>query len=133
MKLEEALPALRAGKKIRRKCRQKQKHIKMHVGYAVAGRIINQNSVIYDLTIMELEADDWEILKETKKVKLRDLTEEQCCRWVKINCEKLMDEENCEGCPFVKVVCTPHVLKWWFYHQDIFNNKFLDQEIEVEE
>ena len=131
MKLEDVLPSLRMGKKIRRNnwCKDTYIYINSY------GKFQTQSGRPFEIILdclYDLEKDCWEIVKEKKKVKLRDLTEEQCCRWVELNCEKLM-VRDCEDCPFAKVVCTRHVPKWRFYHQDIFNDKFLDQEIEIED
>lgn len=131
MKFEEVLPALREGKKIKRKY-WGENYIKRDFRFLV-GQIIGQDSVIYALTILELEADDWEIIKEPKKVKLRDLTEEQYDLWIENNCAK--HEDSCRGCPFQKVQCDNHesLNDAWYLNKDLYSDKFLDQEIEVEE
>ena len=131
MKFEEVLPALREGKKIKRKY-WGENYIKRDFRFLV-GQIIGQDSVIYALTILELEADDWEIIKEPKKVKLRDLTEEQYDLWIENNCAK--HEDSCRGCPFQKVQCDNHesLNDAWYLNKDLYSDKFLYQEIEVEE
>lgn len=126
MKFEEVLPALRAGKKIRRKCMSdKYYHI--------------DNNHIYDnigqLYTFGVEADvlqdDWEIVEELRKVKLRDLTEEQYREYVK-GCEEGCAERICDKCPFREVTCDLNNDNCWFYHKDLYSNKFLDREFEIE-
>ena len=76
MKFEEVLPALREGKKIRRRC-----------GYYIKNnRIVDEFGVASDIL-----QDDWEIVEEkNKKIKLRDLTPEQFKTWRRRskNCRK---------------------------------------------
>ena len=64
MKFEEVLPALKAGKKIRRKCMpNRYYHIKNN-------HIVNENGELYTFGVeADILQDDWEIVKETKKVK----------------------------------------------------------------
>ena len=84
MKFEEVLPALREGKKIRRKNIIWQNYY----GFLFISEIENEifsDSVVdchYRITKEDLNTDDWEIVKEKRKVKLRDLIKEQfnsCC------------------------------------------------------
>ena len=63
--------------------------------------------------------------KESKKKKLRDLTEEEFEKWRDKNCNY-----RCSKCPFNHVVCD--YLDCWINHKDLYSNKFLEQEIEVE-
>lgn len=66
MKFEEVLPALREGKKIRRNC--------MPYGYyhIKNNHIVDENGEIYTFGVeADILQDDWEIVKEEKKVKLR--------------------------------------------------------------
>ena len=139
MKFEEVLPALREGKKAKRKAWEKGDYIKKDAreyvkkdARHVVEEIINQDSVIYSLTITDLEADDWEVSEETKKVKLRDLTEEQYKKWKDDNCWALAQIEWCVSCPFYSVRCRPDDNPWYL-NKDIFNDKFLDQEVEIED
>ena len=64
-----------------------------------------------------------------KKKKLRDLTEEAYKEWYKNNCTG----GNCGKCPFATVNCYADSEYCWVNHKDLYWNKFLDQEIEVEE
>lgn len=123
MKFEEVLPALREGKEIRRKCMpDKYYHI--------------DNNHIYDnigqLYTFGVEADilqeDWEIVKEKKKVKLRDVTEEQLERYCNNACRF-----SCATCIFNYIYCIPSSAVCWIKHKDLYSDKFLDQEIEIEE
>ena len=127
MKFEEVLPALKAGKKIRRRTWCKDTYI--YINYC--GRIVTQSGSHYDIILnglYDLKHDGWEIVKEKKKVKLRDLTGEQYCRWLKNhNCS------SCEDCLFKIVECGYTNQRCWLDNKEIYNDKFLDQEIEVEE
>ena len=132
MRFEEILPALKEGKKIRRNYWWEGHYIKR--GYKlVEGEINNQYHAAYGLTIMDLEADDWEIIKEPKKVKLRDLTAEQLNDY----CSKLTGHgknvNGCKQCLFRYVMCFTDSNSSRVYHKDLYSDKFLDQEIEVEE
>lgn len=131
MRFEEVLPALREGKKIT------NEHIKK-CGYQYIyyqdGTIFENNGGYRHLTDGDIvEIDDWEIVKEIKKVKLRDLTEEQYNKWVENNCTKYSN--YCNGCPFQKVRCDNYKITndVWYLNKDLYSDKFLDQEIEVEE
>ena len=61
-----------------------------------------------------------------KKKKLRDLTEEEYIMWKEQNCY------NCTKCMFENVVCSINSF-CWIAHKDLYSDKFLNQEIEVEE
>ena len=66
--------------------------------------------------------------KEPKKKKLRDLTKEEYNEWLNENCG------NCNKCVFYKVSCnSSYVNSSWINNKDLYSDKFLDQEIEVEE
>ena len=68
--------------------------------------------------------------KEPKKKKLRDITLEEYKKWLNKNCK--ISKECCE-CPFYAVQCQWHKVACWVNHKDLYSDKFLDQEIEVEE
>ena len=127
MKFEEILPAFRDGKKIT------NEHIK-RCGYQYIyyrdGTIFENNGGYWHLTDKEIaEIDDsWEIVKEPKKVKLRDLTEEQLEKWRRTNCIGY----KCHDCIFNKVGCI-YVAYCWIKDKSLFSDKFLDQEVEIEE
>ena len=70
--------------------------------------------------------EDWEIIKETKKVKLRDLTAEQVKKWIDENCNR---GDYCKDCPFRCIECYD---TFWLSHKDMFSDKFLNQEVEIE-
>ena len=60
-----------------------------------------------------------------KKKKLRDLTSEEYEKWRDKNCNYM-----CGKCPFNHVVCD--YLDCWVKNKDLYSDKFLNQEIEVE-
>ena len=62
-----------------------------------------------------------------KKIKLRDLTEEQYKTWRKENCTGA----NCNTCPFLRSVCSLEEF-FWGKNKDLYVGKFLNQEIEIE-
>ena len=66
--------------------------------------------------------------KEPKKKKLRDLTEEEYKKWLNKNC----NNTPCDSCNFNNVACNMGI-RSWIHHKDLYSDKFLDQEIEVEE
>ena len=132
MKFEEVLPALREGKKIR---------INVEIWVQLLGYIaldgndgvVDKYGKLYELDLSDLNADNWEVVKEPKKVKLRDLTEEQYQKWILKNCDNY--DDKCEGCPFQKVYCdrNPNIDDWWIRNKDLYSDKFLDQEVEIYE
>lgn len=67
------------------------------------------------------------------KVKLRYVTKEQYEKWFKNNCPKY--DDYCRGCPFQKVKCVNREKKndSWYLNKDLYSDKFLDHEIEIEE
>ena len=69
------------------------------------------------------------VRKISKKKKLRDLTEEEYKKWVIENCDNGI--LSCRDCVFRYVNCDKHFR--WIHHKDLYSDKFLDQEIEVEE
>lgn len=62
-----------------------------------------------------------------RKKKLRDLTIEEYKKF----CMKYNDV--CAKCPFSLVICCITSNNLWIYHKDLYSDKFLDQEIEVED
>ena len=69
----------------------------------------------------------WE-RKEKGKIKLKDMTMEDYEKWLEKNCKGL----NCRECPFRLVRCsdTPD---GWINNKELYSEKFLNQEIEMEE
>ncbi|MGN1337378.1 MAG: hypothetical protein ACI4WW_02770 [Candidatus Coprovivens sp.] len=70
------------------------------------------------------------IIKLPKKKKLRDLTIEEYKKWEEKNCHKRITD--CTQCKFNNVVCSENCSNCWFYYKELYSDKFLDQEIEVE-
>lgn len=123
MKFEEILPALREGKKIRRKSWVDKRCYSFEGGNFI---YYSNEPEIYFKQFMEediLLADDWEVVK---KVKLRDLTEEQYEKWQLQNC----GGDKCNNCIFNKVNCAIKDY-YWIKGKSLFSDKFLDQEIEL--
>lgn len=131
MKFEEILPALRAGKKV--------------MSYSIDCEYIyyspedgelytDKGCKITLLTSYVIKLDDWEIVKEKKKVKLRDLTKEQYEEWVEQNCIWMCDD-GCRGCPFRKVKCHNRYMAddVRYLNKNLYSDKFLNREIEIEE
>ena len=130
MKFEEVLPTLREGKKIRRKEIVWQNYYGFLFVSEAENEILSDNArnCDYKITKDDLNADDWEIVKKSKKVKLRDLTEEQYSSRLKNYCNL-----HCKYCRFKTVLCNYQYERCWLNHKDLYSDKFLDQEIEVEE
>jgi len=38
----------------------------------------------------------------------------------------------CDGCPFQRVICDYNQIACWIYNKDLYSDKFLNQEIEIE-
>lgn len=75
MKFEEVLPALREGKRI---TNSYLKHSEYKYLYYRDGTIFNSRGGYWHLPYSEIvNNDDWEIVEEKKKVKLRDITPDQ--------------------------------------------------------
>ena len=63
------------------------------------------------------------------KIKLRDMTFEQYEKWLDNYCRR---ETECEVCPFFKAHCFKNN-GCWVHHKDLYSDKFLDKEIEIDE
>ena len=126
MTFEEVLPALREGKKIRKASWWEGHYFKL-----ASDGIVDQDGKSFTFGKDDLCCSDWEVVKETKKVKLRDLTtQEQLEKWKERNCEG----SKCKDCVFNqnKVNCI-YIAYCWIKDKSIFSDKFLDQEVEIEE
>ena len=131
MKFEEAIKFLKEGKKIRRNNPSWLNSINyIFLGRDIYGapkirlKYLEGGPEIYIICSSDLKADDWEIIKEPKKVKLRDLTEEQYEKWRDKNCGVY----DCFKCPFRCVDCNN---TFWISCKDMYSDKFLDQEVEI--
>ena len=67
--------------------------------------------------------------KEPNKKKLRDLTVEEYKHWQKINCDNI----DCDKCIFFNISCHKYNVNCWVNHKELYSDKFLNQEIEVDE
>lgn len=65
-----------------------------------------------------------------KKIKLRDLTEKQYEKWKYDKCGKT--QNCCTNCILNIVHCSSLYDTFWMNHKDMFSDKFLNQEIEIE-
>lgn len=63
------------------------------------------------------------------KKKLKDLTTEEYKDWNIKNCGSY---DNCNTCLFKSINCYWNDKKSWFYNKDSYSDKFLNQEIELE-
>ena len=65
-----------------------------------------------------------------KLIKLRDLTKEQWDNWLENNCNLKVD---CENCLIYRANCDSSENEiCWINNKDIYSDKFLDQEVEIE-
>lgn len=131
MKFEEVLPALREGKKITNSTIKNSGY--QYIYYFGKTIFCGGTGGYWHLTDREIvDSDDWEVIKEPKKVKkkvkLRDLTKEQYKKY-----ENHCADRICAKCPFVGVQCNSKSNNCWINHKDLYNDKFLDQEIEIKE
>lgn len=139
MKFEEILPFLRDGWKIRRN----NPSWLNSMNYIFLGRDIygapkiraNYNEgapEIYIICSSDIKADDWELIA-VQKVKLRDLTKEQYKNFVDRKCGNQIVGIGCVDCPFYCISCLyGKDNKCWIDNKDLYSDKFLDQEIEIE-
>ena len=131
MKFEEVLPFLRNGKKITNTTIKNDGY--KYIYYKKGIICDNTGCSYWQLSDREIvNDDDWEIVEELRKVKLRDLTEEQYREYVK-GCEEGCAERICDKCPFREVTCDLNNDNCWFYHKDLYSDKFLDREFEIKE
>ena len=89
------------------------------------GEIVTQSGKRFEImlgSLCDLEADDWEIVKEIKKVKLRDLTEKEYREY-----EKGCIKRICARCPFHDVKCNLKYDDCWVKHKDLYSDNFLNQ------
>ena len=90
-------------------------------GYVCAG-----SNELWSITI-ELLTGKYSYEITSKKKKLRDITEEEFKNWMNKNCLS----SDCNKCIFNNVYCSAE--RKWVNHKDLYSDKFLNQEIEVEE
>lgn len=67
-------------------------------------------------------------VKLPKKKKLRDLTIEEFKNWKGNNCGV---KRNCKNCSFSEVPCNFGSRDCWIKHKTVYNDNFLDQEVEI--
>ena len=129
MKFEEVLPSLREGKKITNGA---VKSCGCKYIYYEDGTIFDGEGGYWHLTNKEIvELGDWEVLEEPRKIKLRDLSKRKYVNWWYRHC---FEQNKCEvDCPLKNAKCDARFNSSWINHKDLYSDKFLDQEIEVEE
>lgn len=125
MKFEEVLPELRKGKKIRKRFWSSDHYI---IYDNNSGDIVNQNGHPYLFAQHDFNYTNWEVIKETKKVKLKDLTEEQFAEWKIKNCKI-----GCKKCIFQYIHCHLCFDNCWIKHKNLYSDRFLNMEVEVVE
>lgn len=95
-----------------------------------------ENERLYSDTVLSsLLNGNFKIIKlpkELKKKKLRDLTNEELQKWTEKNCKYSSSNLNyCSKCIFGKIACFK-TSRCWLDCKDLYSDKFLDQEVEVE-
>lgn len=132
MKFEEIIPELRTDKKARRSSWGDGYHIALRGESSRGGELLwwdgSQYYNYYALSRDDFNADDWEIVKEKKKVKLRDLTRKQYSRRLLNYCNS-----QCEHCCFNTVECCYTSRRCWLDNKELYSDKFLDREVEIED
>lgn len=63
------------------------------------------------------------------KKKLKDLTKKEYSNWREKNCDVT---KKCNSCIFKMVGCGDLYKNCWIFNKDLFSDKFLNQEIDVE-
>ena len=97
-------------------------------GYTFINWYKKNNYKIYDFEDVDFEEEK----KMKRKIKLRDMTKEQWDKFL-YNCYTISDTCS-DTCPFGNVRCLKSECKSsWFNNKDLFSDKFLNQEIEIEE
>ena len=82
-------------------------------------------------TTMALLTGEYSYEIISNKKKLRDLTKDEWDKWKRVDCDKRM---SCDDCIFRNVPCNKSSsLNSWFNNKDLFSDKFLNQEMVVEE
>ena len=81
-----------------------------------------------DKGLSNLINGSFKIIKIPKTKKLRNLTEKEWNKWKRKNCN------NCDKCIFRYISCyNSYENCSWLNNKNLYSDKFLDQEIEVEE
>ncbi len=124
MKFEEMVSALREGKKVRLKEWKEIQYIYMPKNET---ELRAEDGHFVNLSWKNFFSDDWEIVEEKKKIKLRDLTEKEFQNWKNEKCEA-----DCKHCIFENVECAEWKNNCWVRNKNLYSNRFLDQEIEIE-
>lgn len=94
------------------------------------GYVCYESNELWGITMSLLTGNDYYEIISNKK-KLRDLTEEEWDKWNDENCKNC---KNCSECIFKNIVCHKSWVETsWVNNKDLYSDKFLDQEIEVEE
>ena len=101
---------------------------KFKLDESLQGYCFSDEWCLSDTLLKFLLNGTYKIIKLPKKKKLRDLTPEDFDKWHRKNCG------NCNKCIFNNVICEKSSENWsWINHKDLYSDKFLNQEIEVEE
>ena len=82
-------------------------------------------------TTMDLLTGNYSYGIISNKKKLRDLTKDEWDKWKNEDCRL---NAACDDCIFINVSCTKSIgSNSWINNKELYSDKFLDQEIEVEE
>ena len=134
MKFEEVLPVLREGKKVTSTLVDGVNCKYMYYSPEDGEFYTEKGHKMYLFPNEFMTIDDWEIVEEKKKVKLRDLTREQYKTFIDNRCGNQIVGIGCVDCPFYHISCLyGKDNKCWIDNKDLYSDKFLDQEIEIEE
>lgn len=86
-----------------------------------------RTAVISGFNIFDILNDSVKIIKPPKKKKLRDITFKEYGQWKEKHCKG-----GCITCLFRYIDCDIDMDSCWINNKDLYSDKFLDQEIEVE-
>ena len=98
---------------------------KFKLDESLQGYCFSDEWCLSDTLLKFLLNGTYKIIKLPKTKKLRDLTPEEWDKWREKNCN------NCDKCIFIYVMCGSY-RESWIHNKDLYSDKFLDQEIEVE-
>lgn len=82
-------------------------------------------------TFIQTDENTWQ--HYVCRIKLRDMDKGHYKQWLDKNCKWDFDTpKHCWECIFRNVFCAMKDSRCWIHHKDMFSDKFLDQEIDLE-